>query len=66
MQHSRIELPWYRQLWPWILIALPSAAVIACAATIWLVLQNPEHEVRDANLPVNDVLGRSSVVPPKE
>lgn len=60
--------PWYRQFWPWVLIALPAAAVIGCAVTIWLVLQNPEHEVeRDAgSAPVNEVLGRNSVVPPKE
>jgi hypothetical protein len=60
--------PWYRQLWPWILIALPASAVIGCAITIWLVLQNPEHPVaRDATVaPVNEVLGKNSVVPPRE
>jgi hypothetical protein len=68
MNTEAIEAPWYRQFWPWLLIALPASAVIGCAITIWLVLKNPEHEVpRDAAAtPVNEVLGRNSVVPPKE
>lgn len=65
---TEIHPPWYRQFWPWALIALPSSAVIGCAITIYLVLANPEHEVpRDTgSAPVNEVLGRNSVVPPRE
>jgi len=60
--------PWYRQFWPWLLIGLPASAVLGCAVTIWLVLQNPDHEVAHETgaAHVNDVLGRSSVVPPAE
>ncbi len=62
-----IEPPWQRQLWPWILIALPASAVIACAATLWLVLQNPDPEIAQAAAePVNEVMSKSSVVPPKQ
>jgi hypothetical protein len=67
--HDRTDSkPWHRQLWPWILIALPASAVIGCAITIWLVLQNPEYPIaRDTNVaPVNEVLGKNSVVPPRE
>ena len=28
--------PWYKQLWPWLLISGPAIAVIGCAITIWL------------------------------
>ena len=38
-------MPWYRQLWPWILIAIPAAAVVASAITLWLALSHPEHLV---------------------
>ncbi|MBP7624766.1 MAG: FixH family protein [Xanthomonadales bacterium] len=28
--------PWYRQLWPWLLISLPASAVVAGFITLWL------------------------------
>jgi hypothetical protein len=56
---------WYRQFWPWLLIALPASAVIGCAITIYLVLANPDREIdRTAPAPVSNVLGHNSVVPP--
>lgn len=30
--------PWYKQPWPWILIALPATAVIAGFITLWLAI----------------------------
>jgi len=54
-------------MWPWILIALPLSAVAACAITLWLVLRAPDREIaRDAVMPVNEVMSKSSVVPPKQ
>lgn len=35
MQHA-IPVPWYRQAWPWFLISLPAAAVIAGSVT-WYI-----------------------------
>ncbi len=32
---------WYRQFWPWFLIALPGTVVIACFITIFLAVSNP-------------------------
>ena len=32
--------PWYKQVWPWILIALPSSAVIGCIISINLAVTN--------------------------
>ena len=62
-----IEKPWHRQLWPWILIALPASAVLGCAVTITLALRSPDRAVdRETTQSVNEVLGQNSVVPPKE
>lgn len=32
--------PWYRQPWPWILMAGPLLAIIACAITISFAFKN--------------------------
>lgn len=32
--------PWYREPWPWILMAGPAAAIIGCIITIVLAVQN--------------------------
>ncbi len=39
--------PWYRQFWPWFLIALPASAVAASLFTIWLAVSNPNSMVVD-------------------
>ena len=41
------DLPWYRQFWPWFIIALPAAAVIASFFTLWLAISNPDYVVVD-------------------
>ncbi len=40
--------PWWKQLWPWLLISGPAIAVIGCAITIWLAVN------LYADLPVRD------------
>ncbi|WP_026972386.1 FixH family protein [Aliagarivorans marinus] len=37
--------PWYKQFWPWFLIALPGAAVIASFATLYLAISSPNDMV---------------------
>jgi hypothetical protein len=37
--------PWYRQFWPWFIIALPASAVIASFITLWLAISNPVQMV---------------------
>jgi len=39
--------PWYRQFWPWFVIALPSIAVIASVVTLVIALDHPDPLVRD-------------------
>ena len=30
--------PWWKQLWPWLLISGPALAMIGCIITIWLAI----------------------------
>lgn len=39
--------PWYRQLWPWLLIIPPGGAVIGGIVTIMLAIQSPNAMVVD-------------------
>ncbi len=39
--------PWYKQFWPWFLIALPTTVIIACFFTIYLAIVNPLNMVKD-------------------
>jgi hypothetical protein len=38
--------PWYRQLWPWLLIIPPAAAVIGGGLTLYLAITRPDALVR--------------------
>ena len=38
--------PWYRQLWPWLLIVPPAAAVIGGCLTLYLAVTRPDTLVR--------------------
>ena len=39
--------PWYREPWPWVLIAIPLLTIIACAFTFWLAISYPDYLVLD-------------------
>jgi len=41
------DLPWYKQFWPWFIIALPTSAVIASFFSLWLAISNPDQLVVD-------------------
>jgi len=34
--------PWYRHLWPWLLIIPPAAAVIGGSVTLYLAITRPD------------------------
>ena len=38
-------LPWYRQFWPWFIIALPASAVVAGLYTVWIAVQTEDSLV---------------------
>ncbi|RZT41886.1 FixH family protein [Cupriavidus agavae] len=41
--------PWYREPWPWILMAGPLLAMIGCGVTIWLANTHADVPVQDAS-----------------
>lgn len=41
------NLPWFRQFWPWFLIALPGAVVIASFYTLYLAINHSDDLVVD-------------------
>ncbi|MDR2261749.1 MAG: FixH family protein [Azoarcus sp.] len=41
------NVPWYRQGWPWFLIALPATAVVAGGITLWFALRDWDGLVSD-------------------
>ncbi|MBE9549572.1 MAG: FixH family protein [Proteobacteria bacterium] len=46
MQKEELDTkPWYKQFWPWFIIALPMTAVIASIATLIIAIQNPDYLV---------------------
>ena len=57
--HSK---PWYREPWPWFLISLPAAAVLAGLATVWIAFSSADGLVvgdyYKAGLAVNQTLAR--------
>ncbi|HUH87342.1 MAG TPA: FixH family protein [Pusillimonas sp.] len=40
MTKATSSKPWWREPWPWILMAGPAAAIAGCAVTIALAVQN--------------------------
>ena len=37
--------PWYRQFWPWFIMALPASAVVAGLTTVWISMQTTDSLV---------------------
>ena len=54
--------PWYRQFWPWFIIALPLTAVIASITTLIIAAHDPDGLVADdyykQGLAINQILDR--------
>lgn len=65
MQETR---PWFRQFWPWFLIALPGAVVIASLLTVYIAVTHQDPVV-DGNyykhgLTINERLEDKLPAPP--
>jgi hypothetical protein len=43
--HREDTKPWYRQFWPWFIIALPASAVVGGLTTFWIALQTTDSLV---------------------
>lgn len=54
--------PWYRERWPWLLMAGPAAVLVAGAATIWIAFASADGLVAEdyykQGLAINRVLER--------
>ena len=44
-EHSESLVPWYKQFWPWVLIALPLSSVIAGLSTLYIAVVNQDDLV---------------------
>src|SRR3954466_14141519 len=57
--------PWYRQLWPWLLISGPATVLIAGVITMWLAFSTADGLVADdyykQGLAINKRLAREEV-----
>lgn len=55
-------IPWYKEPWPWLLMAGPAAVVVASAITVWLAVSSSDGLVADdyykRGLGINQVLRR--------
>jgi hypothetical protein len=48
IQQSEPELsPWYKQGWPWALIAIPLLTILACGVTIYIAFNSDDSLVND-------------------
>ncbi len=63
MSISHAGLPWYREPWPWLLMAGPAAVVLAGAVTVWLAIATDDGLVVDdyykRGLAINQTLQRN-------
>ena len=57
-----MNTPWYREPWPWLLMAGPAAVIVAGAATIWIAVASADGLVAEdyyrQGLAINKVLAR--------
>lgn len=62
MNNAMHAKPWYREPWPWFLISLPAAAVIAGVVTVWISVRSADGLVvgdyYKAGLAINQTLAR--------
>ncbi|MBU3602725.1 FixH family protein [Polynucleobacter sp. AM-25C3] len=48
MSEQQVNKPWFKQLWPWLLISGPAIAAIGCMITIYLAVNlYADKPVRD-------------------
>jgi hypothetical protein len=56
--------PWYRQFWPWFLMALPASVVVAGLSTWWIAARHADDLVADEyyknGLAINRELGKTA------
>ena len=53
-------VPWYRQFWPWFIMALPASAVVAGLYTVWIAMQTTDSLVIQSDDGMNVVTERNT------
>lgn len=48
MPNNQLQKPWYRQVWPWMLIAIPFSSVMGGVLMIYLAVTHPADLVKDS------------------
>ncbi len=60
-----VATPWYKQFWPWFLIALPGSVVIAAFITLFIAIRHADEIVQDDyykdGLAINQKIERDEV-----
>jgi hypothetical protein len=44
---GQVNQPWYKHRWPWLLMAGPFIAFVACGVTIWLTFSAVDPQIKD-------------------
>lgn len=50
LSNDRDTRPWYKEPWPWILMAGPAIAMVGCIITIALAIQNDDVTISDGGV----------------
>lgn len=65
IKNSPASKPWYREPWPWLLMAGPALVIVAGAYTTWLAIQSDDGLVSDdyykQGLAINRTIKRNEV-----
>lgn len=61
MKITKSTNPWWREPWPWLLMLGPALAIVGCAITITLALQNfADQPIHDGGVKRGLVVERSA------
>ena len=62
---QRLETPWWRERWPWLLMAGPALAIVGCAITITLAVTSfSDQAIVDGGMKRGLVVEQASGTPP--
>lgn len=67
MKNATASKPWWREPWPWILMAGPALAIVGCGITIYLAVQNfGDQDIRDGGVKRGLVISKPQAEAPAQ